>query len=55
MDAGHKLALFPDTRDADYQAMLQAIRKGKQLVNKLPEADMPGFINRSAHMSFGGR
>ncbi len=55
MDAGDQVELFPDTRDPDYQTMLQAIRKGKQLVRELPEADMPGFINRSAHMSFGGR
>jgi hypothetical protein len=47
--------LFPDTNDADYQTMLRAIRTGKELMNELPEADMPGFINRSAHMSFGGR
>jgi hypothetical protein len=55
MDAGRQVELFPDTNDADYQTMLRAIRTGKELMNELPEADMPGFINRSAHMSFGGR
>ena len=53
--AGRKVELFPDTRDSDYQIMLQAIREGRKQVLELPEADMPGFVNRSARMSFGGR
>jgi len=53
--AGLKVEPFRDTNDPDYQTMLQAIRAGRELVHQLPEADMPGFINRSAHMSFGGR
>jgi hypothetical protein len=55
LDAGRTVALFRDTHDADYQTMLQAIRVGQKLIGELPEADMPGFVNRSAHMSFGGR
>jgi hypothetical protein len=53
--AGRKVDLFADTRDADYQALLQAIRAGSEYMNELPEADMPGFVNRSAHLSFGSR
>ncbi|MHB0958691.1 MAG: HzsA-related protein [Pirellulaceae bacterium] len=53
--AGQKVELFRDTQDPDYQALLQAIRTGQRQMGELPEADMPGFINRSAHMSFGGR
>ena len=52
---GRHVELFRDTQDSDYQAMLQSIRAGQQLIGELPEADMPGFVNRSAHMSFGGR
>jgi hypothetical protein len=53
--AGRKVELFRDTQDPDYQALLQAIQAGRQHVAELPEADMPGFVNRSAHMSFAGR
>lgn len=49
------MELFRDTQDSDYQALLQAIRAGRQYMSQLPEADMPGFVNRSAHMSFAGR
>ena len=53
--AGRKVELFRDTQDPDYQALLQAIHAGRQHVAELPEADMPGFVNRSAQMSFAGR
>ena len=53
--AGQTVELFRDTQEADYQTMLQAIRTGQQQIGELPEADMPGFVSRSSHMSFGGR
>ena len=53
--AGRKVELFRDTQDPDYQALLWAIRQGARYMAELPEADMPGFVNRSAHMSFAGR
>ena len=52
LDAGRTVELFRDTQDLDYQAMYQAICVGQKLITELPEADMPGFINRSAHLSF---
>ena len=53
--AGRKVEMFHDTQDADFQAMLQAIRQGSKYMAELPEADMPGFVNRSAGKSFAGR
>jgi hypothetical protein len=52
--AGRKVELFRDTQDPDYEALLQAIRQGARYMAELPETDMPGFINRSANMSFAG-
>lgn len=40
---GRSPPLFPDTADADYQTMRQAIQQGKCLAKETPEADMPGF------------
>ena len=53
--AGGKLQPFRDTNDPDYQAMLKAIRQGAASMAELPEADMPGFVNRSANNGFGGK
>lgn len=53
--SGRKVELFRDTQDLDYQDLLQAIRQGSRYMAELPEADMPGFVNRSGHMSFAGR
>ena len=53
--AGRKLEPFRDTNEPDYQAMLKAIRQGAVSVAELPEADMPGFVNRSANKGFGGK
>lgn len=55
ISAGKTVELFRDTQEADYQTMLQAIRTGQQQIGELPEADMPGFVSRSSHMSFDGR
>jgi hypothetical protein len=51
--AGRKVELFKDTQDPDYLALLQAIRQGRDALRQLPEADMPGFVNRSAHTAWG--
>jgi hypothetical protein len=34
---------FADATDPDYTAMLKAIRAGKAMAERTPEADMPGF------------
>ncbi|HRT28933.1 MAG TPA: hypothetical protein P5527_03975 [Kiritimatiellia bacterium] len=44
--------MFRDTNDPDYQAMLAAITEGGKKAYEVPEADMPGFINRSQHRAF---
>ena len=51
--SGRKIEPFRDTNDSDYQAMLKAIRQGATYMAELPEADMPGFVNRSANNAFG--
>ena len=38
---------FKDTADPDYQALLKAITEGGRKAYETPEADMPGFVNRS--------
>jgi len=53
--SGQKFEAFRDTNDPDYQLMLKAIRQGAAYMKELPEADMPGFVNRSANNAFGGR
>jgi mono/diheme cytochrome c family protein len=40
---GKDLAVFRDTTDPDYRAMLEAIREGRELMLTTPRADMPGF------------
>ena len=43
---------FTSTDDPDYQRMLKAITEGGQKAYETPEADMPGFMNRSADRAF---
>jgi hypothetical protein len=43
---------FRDTSDPDYRAMLQAIVEGGKKAYETPEADMPGFVNRSQRRAF---
>ncbi|MEI6647159.1 MAG: hypothetical protein WCP12_14070 [bacterium] len=50
--AGRKVELFKTTSDPVYQEILKAIIAGKQYHEQLPEADMPGFVNRSADKAF---
>lgn len=44
--------VFKDTSDPDYQALLDAIREGGKKAYETPEADMPGFVNRSCDKAF---
>ncbi len=53
--AGKKVPRFTDRSDPDYVTMLEAIRRGKELLEANPRADMPGFVNRSAHTAFGAK
>ena len=46
---------FAGPGDPDYQAMLQAISEGGRRAYQTPEADMPGFVNRSADRAFAYR
>ncbi|MCP4453181.1 MAG: hypothetical protein GY809_17100, partial [Planctomycetes bacterium] len=46
---------FTSTHDPDYQAMLDAITEGRRRAYQTPEADMPGFVSRSADRAFGYR
>ena len=43
---------FSDAADPDYQALLAAIAEGGKKAYETPEADMPGFINRSGDCYF---
>ncbi|MCF7974244.1 MAG: DUF1080 domain-containing protein [Phycisphaerae bacterium] len=43
---------FAGTNDPDYQTLLKAITEGKRKAYETPEADMPGFVNRSADRAF---
>jgi hypothetical protein len=43
---------FRDSADPDYQAMLKAIVEGSKKAFEVPEADMPGFVNRSQDRSY---
>jgi hypothetical protein len=44
--------VFKEVSDPDYQALLGAIREGGKKACETPEADMPGFINRSQDRGF---
>lgn len=55
LEAGRQVEMFRGTDDPDYRAMLEAIREGASYAAELPEADQPGFVSRSVHLSFGGR
>lgn len=43
---------FKDTSDPDYQALLKALSDGGKKAYETPEADMPGFVNRSQDKAF---
>ncbi len=43
---------FLSTADPDYQALLSAIVAGSRKAYETPEADMPGFVNRSQDRAF---
>ncbi len=46
---------FATTADPDYQALLRTISEGGRKAYETPEADMPGFVNRSQDRAFGYR
>jgi mono/diheme cytochrome c family protein len=43
---------FKDVTDPDFQAMLKAVAEGSKKAREVPEADMPGFVNRSQDRSY---
>ena len=43
-------AVFADTKDAEYQALLGGIRDGKKKLDEIKRFDMPGFRPREAYV-----
>jgi hypothetical protein len=43
-------AVFADTRDADYQAVLRAVRQAKDRLDHIKRFDMPGFRPRAEYV-----
>jgi mono/diheme cytochrome c family protein len=43
---------FSSTADPDYQSLLRAFAEGGRKAHDMPEADMPGFVNRSQDRAF---